>query len=135
MFRTSNLRRLSWVLAIALPAGGCGPRLAEVSGSVAYNGQPVKKGSVCFVCDDGHGPTAAALIQDGQYSLRVLPGQCKVEILAYKKVGQRRVSEGNPKSPMMDIDQQLLPDWYNVKTRLTREVKPGRQQIDFTLTE
>jgi hypothetical protein len=127
------------VLALALIAclAGCGRRdgLTSISGTIAYDGQPVKKGTVTFVPADGNGPTAAAPIVDGKYSVKILPGRKLVRIEAFKVTGTRRYSRGNPNSPMVDMQEQILPARFNTKSKLTREIAPTESVYDFALEE
>jgi hypothetical protein len=128
-------RRMPWLfLALTLFCGCGGSPFSDVSGNVSFDGQPVNKGSISFLPADGRGPTAAAVIEQGRFSVRVLPGEFKVQICSYRKIGERHASEGDPASPIIDIDQQTLPDRFNTATTLTREIKAGRQQVDFPLT-
>ena len=62
--------------ALALCMAGCrGNGLTEIGGTVTYDGQPVQKGSISFLPFDGKGPTAAAIIADGAYSVKVALGR------------------------------------------------------------
>ncbi|MBU4271497.1 MAG: hypothetical protein KKA28_06500, partial [Planctomycetes bacterium] len=68
--------------------GGCGgSRLVEIGGAVTYDGQPVQKGTIAFLPSDGNGPTAAAIIAEGKYTVKVAPGPKQVKIEGYKIVG------------------------------------------------
>jgi hypothetical protein len=117
--------------------GGCsrsgGP--AEISGTVSYDGQPLKKGVITFVPANGSGPTAATTIVDGKYSLKVSPGEKLIRIEGYKVVGQRHYSPNNPNSPMVDMQEQFLPDRYNKKSELARKITPSLRTCDFVLEE
>ncbi len=122
------------MLALAiLCCCGCGARFSDIEGKVALAGKPVNIGTISFLPADGHGPTAAAKIIDGNYSMRVLPGNYKVQISGYRKAGQRHASDGDPKSPMMDILEPIVPERYNSASTLVREVKLGERQFDFLL--
>jgi hypothetical protein len=114
---------------------GCGRSggLSEISGTVSYDGQPVKKGTITFLPADGNGPTAAAKIADGRYSAKVVAGKKLVKIEGFKVVGQRRYSPSNPNSKMVDLQEQFLPDRYNKKSELTREITPALGTCDFDL--
>ncbi len=63
----------AWMLCVA----GCGhgDGLVQIGGGVTYDGQPVKNGTISFLPPDGNGPTAAAIVADGKYSVKVAPGQ------------------------------------------------------------
>ncbi len=113
---------------------GCGSDgLTEIAGTVTFNGQPVEKGNIAFLPPDGQGPTAAATIADGKYSLKIAPGQKKVNIEGYKVVGQQHLRPNDPKSPVIDTLEQILPPRYNTKSELTREITWGEKTYDFDL--
>jgi hypothetical protein len=130
-----RLRLAACVFAVIACMAGCGRGggLSEIGGTVSYDGQPVKKGIVTFAPADGSGPTAAAKIADGKYSAKVAPGKKLVRIEGYKVVGQRRYSPNNPNSRMVDMQEQFLPDRYNKKSELTREITPSLGTCDFIL--
>jgi hypothetical protein len=121
-----------FVLLACLP--GCGQRDARIaiSGTVLYDGQPVKKGIVTFVPANGKGPTAAATIADGHYSVKLAPGNKVIKIEAFKVVGQRHYNK-NPSSPMVDQQEQILPPRYNTKSEITREIASTDKTCDFAL--
>jgi hypothetical protein len=113
---------------------GCGQRDGRIaiSGTVSYDGQPVNKGIVTFVPADGKGPTAAATIVDGKYSVKVAPGKKVVKIEGFKVTGQRHYNK-NPNSPMVDQQEQIIPPCYNAKSELTREITSADKTCDFAL--
>jgi hypothetical protein len=132
---TTKLHRAACGIILLACIAGCGRSggLAQISGAVSYDGQPVKKGTITFAPADGNGPTAAAAIADGRYTLKVSPGQKLVRIEGYKVLGQRHYSPNNPSSPMVDIQEQILPERYNTKSQLTREITPALGACDFVL--
>ena len=78
-------------IALLLLAAGCGRGgLIEITGTVTYDGQPIQKGCITLLPLKGDGPTAAAIVKDGKYTVRVAPGQKRVQIEGYKILGQRR---------------------------------------------
>jgi hypothetical protein len=132
---TNGVRLAACAFALTACLAGCGRSdgLTAVSGTVSYDGQPVKKGTVTFLPADGNGPTAAAVIADGKYSVKVAPGRKLVRIEGYKVLGRRPYNPGNPKSPMVDKQEQILPQRYNAKSELTREITPTLGTCDFAL--
>ncbi len=111
---------------------GCGgDALTEIRGTVTVGEKPLVKGRIDFVPVDGQGPTAAAVIEDGKYSLKIVPGQKKVEILGFRQIGEER--PWGPDRPVRIIDEQILPAKYNEKTELTRDVHRGEETYDFSL--
>ena len=124
---------LGCVLIAALGLAGCGSKDATVSGRVKFDGQPIQTGSIAFVPVDGKTPSAEGVIRDGKYSLPMLPGEKRVQILATKVVGKWQVYQGDPNSPMADKTEQYIPVQYNQGGKLTASVKPGSNKFDFDL--
>ena len=123
-------------IAACLCLAGCGRNgPIEISGAVAYVGQPIRKGAIDFLPADGNGPTAAAIIADGRYSLKVMPGKKRVRIEASKVIGQRRHHPNDPTSRMVDVEQQILPERYNAKSELVCEITAGTRVYDFPLSK
>ena len=114
---------------------GCGSNTNAVTGTVKLAGKPLEKGTISFQPADGDGPTAAEKIVNGQYAVRVRPGQYKVQILGYRKTGERHVNPGDPNSPMTDTLEQIVPERDNTATTLTCDVRRGNQEADFPLEE
>lgn len=133
--RTSMLGRCVGVLLCGLLLG-CGAAKTTVSGAVTLDGQPLEKGRIQMVRADGGGPTAAADVVAGQYTLE-LPeaGTMKVEISAQKVVGQRPAYAGDPNSPMIESVEPIIPPQYNVNSTLTVEIVAGANTgKDFAVT-
>lgn len=120
---------------LLLCLSGCGRRdgLTEITGAVTYDGQPVQKGTISLLPADGQGPTAAAIIANGKYSVKIAPGTKKVKIEGFKVTGQERYKPNDPTSPMVDIQVQILPERYNAKSELTRDIASGAGTLDFAL--
>lgn len=120
-------------MVLLLSACGSDGGLTEISGVVSYAGQPVQKGSINFLPSDGKGPTAAAIIAGGKYSVKVAPGRKQVTVEGHKIVGQRHLNRNDPRSPIVDTLEQILPERYNTKTELTREISSSAVTYDFAL--
>jgi hypothetical protein len=74
-----------FVVSISLFAAGCGSGTATVSGTVTYEGKPVKSGSVILYCADKQ--IVRGLIVDGQYSIPNVPcGSALATVQAHPKV-------------------------------------------------
>lgn len=132
----SRLSRTSFLGAVALTVAtllGCGSRVATVSGKVTLDGQPVANGTIAFVPADGATASAEAKIKDGYYSLQMPPGRKRVQISAMKVTGQRVVYEGDPKSPVVDNVEEIIPPQYNAATTLTCEAPGGSAKQNFEL--
>lgn len=124
-------------LVLLCSFAGCGRDngMMEVSGAVTYDGQPVKCGVISFLPSDGNGPTAATVVTDGRYSVKVAPGKKRVRIEGFKVVGQRHYVPNDPTSPMVDIQEEILPERYNAKSELSREIESGARVCDFALAK
>jgi hypothetical protein len=127
--------RLIVISSVVAVCCGCSSKFADVNGKVTLAGKPISKGTISFTPADGRGPTAAEKITDGQFLIRLLPGRYKVEILGYRKVGERHANQSDPTSPMMDMTEQIVPERYNAATTLTQELKAGTQDITFPLEQ
>ena len=121
------------VCAIALCTGCRHNDLIPISGDVTYDQRPVVKGTIMFQPVDGQGPTAAAVIKDGKYAANVATGKKQVQIEGFNVLGQRHYVPNDPSSPMVDIQEQYLPERYNAASRLTREITRDVDTYDFAL--
>jgi hypothetical protein len=116
------------LLAFCTGCGGDG--FKEIRGTVTYDGKPVKTGTIMLLPPDGRGPTAAAIITDGDYSTKVALGPKQVKIEGFEVKGTRHY----PGSMMTCEDrEQILPERYNTKTEVSCDVTPGVRTYDFTL--
>lgn len=122
-------------LALMPCLAGCGCRdgLTVISGTVVYGGRPVQRGVIAFLPVDGNGPTAAAVVSDGKYSVKAAPGLKRVQIEAYNVIGRRSVVPGDLTSPMVDLQEQFLPVRYNTESELTCEITGDAWTHDFVL--
>ena len=132
---TPSCKLSAYGVAIILCIAGCrrSDGLLQITGAVTYDGQPLQNGTISFLPSDGRGPTAAAIIAEGNYSVKVAPGPKHVRIESYKVVGRRHYVPNDPTSPMVDIQKQILPECYNTKTNLTREIIPTVGSYAFVL--
>ncbi len=126
--------RLLCIAVLCSTLIGCSskPGQATVSGTVTLDAQPLKTGIIRFVPVDGQTPTADATILDGKFAAKVPPGEKRVEIMAPKVVGTKKLYE-TPDSPAVDIVEELLPARYNLQSTLTITVVKGEQTKDFPL--
>jgi hypothetical protein len=114
--------------ATVLLTAGCGQKLTEVSGTVTFDNSPVADGDIIFEDPDGKITPVAGKIVNGQYSVTVPPGSKKVRINASKPA-----TKPDPVMGMMPIEP-LIPKEYNTETKLTVDLKPGKQEgVNFDL--
>ena len=113
---------------------GCGPesKVAQISGNVSVDGQPVKKGSIAFVPSGGQGPSGGGEIIDGKYKTEAALGNCKVEIRVPKSVGKKKLYD-TADSPEQEIFEEVLPQKYNEMTELTFDLKKGKNEKNWDL--
>lgn len=113
------------LFCLALLAG-CGDRLAEVSGTVKIDGQPLEEGEIIFEEADQSKTPAAGKIAAGKYTVKTLPGNKKVRINA-----SRPAKKPDPVLGAAAREAAVAPE-FNEKTKLTATVKPGKQDgVDF----
>jgi hypothetical protein len=134
---TSTIRRLFSICAIAaaIVVVGCerAPTGGTVTGTVTFDGQPLKDGIVSFAPFDGKGQTSDAKIADGKFTASVSIGTMKVMFSAPKVIGKKKMYD-TPDAPSVDEIKELLPDKYNAQSKLTITVKAGNQDEKFELT-
>lgn len=134
------MSRLARNVALAIPAllvalfAGCtrGGAEATVSGAVTLDGHPLKEGLIRFVPADGKSQTADASIVNGTFQAAVPPGEKVIEITAPRVIGRIKMYE-TPDSPVVDKVAELLPDHYNIRSKLRLSVAKGTQEKNFEL--
>jgi len=148
MCRTLRRNDVSWVIVCgmiaALPLAGCGEgdNLSRnaVSGTVKFNGEPLKNGLIEFQpAAPGISTTAAAGITDGSYSLStsqgLQPAKYEVRITSAPQIVERKPGEMPGDNPM-PAAKEIIPAKYNAKTTLTAEVvQGGTNRFEFDLQD
>ncbi len=127
-------RKIVLLLAL-LPALliGCGEaERRQVAGTVTLDGQPLEEGIIRFEAVQGQRPSAAAIIEQGRYTVAVAPGRVRVVIEGYEKIGEHRL-EGEPNAPPVEIKRQIVPARYNRQSELTALIDADRDDLDFVL--
>ncbi|WP_417386336.1 carboxypeptidase regulatory-like domain-containing protein [Gimesia sp.] len=114
--------------------GNSGPDLATVTGNITLDGQPVADARVEFSPSEGRtsvGTTNADGVYELQFSIDragAMIGHHSVKITT-----ERAATGGEGGEPLVPGSKELLPPVYNSKSRLTAEVSPGENTIDFSL--
>jgi hypothetical protein len=127
------LRRLVFLVGFAIVGCTSEPAKGTINGTVTFDGQPLKDGTVNFMPTDGKAQTASAAIIDGKFTASVPIHTMKVTFSAPKVVGKRKMYD-TPDSPTVDDVEELLPAKYTTNSQLTVTVKGGIQMEKFDLT-
>lgn len=120
------------VLGLLVIAAGCGtpgPEIADVSGKVTMDGQPLAGASVVFVPVGGR-PAGAATDAEGNYVLNftrgrkgAIPGESRVQISTKSDPYTDESGKPVPGKP------ETVPAEYNSNSTLTFTVQPGERNV------
>lgn len=116
---------------IGLLFSGCGgeksdrPELGTVSGKVLLDGQPLSEASVMFLPEKGRASFGTTDTQ-GNYSLKY------TDSVFGAKIGTHQVQITT--APADEPEKEKLPAKYHSESTLQMDVKPGRNECNFTLT-
>ena len=115
---------------------GCrdsGPQLGTVSGTITLEGEPLPNAKVLFQPGPGGSPSEGRTDSNGKYELQygidkpgALVGEHVVRITTYQL--ERETADG----PLI-LTKESVPAKYNEQSELTREVKPGHNELNFEL--
>lgn len=129
---------LALCLTPTLLAAGCGdadgPELAEVTGKVMLNGEPLPDARVQFAPEDGR-PSAGTTDENGVYEL-MYTSDTSGAVLGMHTV---RITtavealEGEGDVAGREARAEVVPPMYNTASELTREVTSGSNTFDFDL--
>ena len=139
------------VCLVTIGCGSGGPELGPVTGKVTLDGKPVTNGLVTFMPIGGGRPATGKTDANGQYALIGVDG--KGALLGQHRVTVTTVAEAvvvtemrsdsaeyakqavaNPSDYNSAKVVEPIPERYNTKTELTKEVKSGDNVIDLELT-
>jgi hypothetical protein len=124
---------LPFLGAVFSLAGCRNDSMAELTGTIKVNGQPLEKGSIAFAPVSGKGQTAGGEVTNGNYSVRVGIGVMKVEI-RYPIIAGKKKDYDAPGGKYYNLYDESLPPKYNNESELTVDVKSGKNQKDFDLS-
>lgn len=126
-------------LLLALGCGGADPHGRQpVSGTVSFKGRPLDQGRIQFLpMEVGKGAGAGSLVAKGNYAIPasqgLSPGQYRVQITS-PKAKKGAPLAGPPGMKMPPPGEERIPAEYNLKSRLTVDVKQGAEnKFDFTI--
>jgi hypothetical protein len=117
--------------------GGGGISRAAVDGQVSVNHVALENGTISFSPIDGNsGPTAGGGITNGSYSIHAGKGPAVgwnlVTISGARKTGKRIPDPMH--GMLVDEVVSVVPEQYNSRSTLKRELKPGKNVLDFDLS-
>jgi hypothetical protein len=120
---------------------GCGDgglRRAAVDGQVSIDHVALENGTISFSPTDGNnGPTAGGSIKNGSYSIHAGKGPAVgwnlVTISGARKTG-KRIPDTMRGGVLVDEVVSVVPEQYNSRSTLKRELKPGKNVLDFDLS-
>lgn len=119
------------LLGLLLAMVGCAPGESTVSGTVTLDGKPLEEGNIAFRPLPALAVSEAmgGSIKDGKYQVKARPGQNRVEITATRIVPGKKDNFGTL------LRESILPEKYNAKSELTKEISAGRaNELNFELT-
>jgi len=126
---------LAWTtafVALVFVAGCGGGELAQVSGTVTLDGQPLEGAQVSFWPLDGEGekdrPSAGVTDSNGQYRLMYTAEESGVLI------GRHRVEISTASGGEEGPKPERIPPQYNTRSELTAEVTSGENILNFDLS-
>jgi len=128
-------RRIPGVIALFLLAlaTGCGDGKSTVHGTVTFDGKTVKSGSIVFESTDGELVREGAIITDGAFKTRMSPGKYTIKLHAKHVTGQRTQKGFDGKDEVLDLTEELFPDYFNTKSELIETIKPGDNPLTLNL--
>ena len=139
-----NARRV-WIAAGGLLVLGCVAltvwflREAEptVTGTVRLDNEPLASGSIAWIPIEGTpGPGGGGgITREGKYEIKrgLRPGKYRVEIRSTRTLPGRQVLNPTIPSELVDEEVSVIPEQYNTRSNLFREVRPGSNVVHFDL--
>jgi hypothetical protein len=113
---------------------GCGgAKLGTVTGRITLDGQPLTGAEIAFQPQSPEGsPALGETDHEGRYELRYTRSQ-KGAFIGPNTVRITTAIERENDKGIIVRARERVPAKYNVKTELVRDVKSGRNTIDFDL--
>jgi hypothetical protein len=120
-------------LVLGCGGGPTAAKLAEVSGTVKVDGQPIPEGSITFHGDTPGSQPFSMDIKNGSYSGKATLGIKRVQFASLKEVVQKFTAKDGPGYDTADKVQNVLPSKFTTESKEVAEVKEGANKIDFDL--
>lgn len=109
-----------------------------VTGTVWLDNEPLATGSIAWIPIVGTpGPGGGGGINsEGKYEIRrgLRPGRYRVEIRSTRTLPGRKVLNPTIPTELVDEEVSVIPEQYNTRSSLIREVGPGSNVVHFDLT-
>jgi hypothetical protein len=107
-----------------------------VTGTVTLDNKPLTTGSIAWIPIEGtQGPGGGGGINnDGKYEINrgLRPGKYRIEIRSTITIN-RKVRNPTIPSEFIDEEVSVIPEQYNTKSNLIREIGPGSNVFNFDL--
>ena len=106
-----------------------------LTGTVQLDGELLSKGSIALAPFAGTpGPGGGGGISDGKYEIKrgLQPGRYRVEIRSTRTLPRKVLNPTIP-SELVDEEVSVIPEQYNSRSTLIREVGPGSNVLNFDL--
>jgi hypothetical protein len=107
-----------------------------VTGTVRLDNELLTTGSITWIPIEGTpGPGGGAVISsEGKYEINrgLRPGKYRVEIRSTRTLS-RKVRNPTVPADLVDEEVSVIPEQYNSRSSLIREIHPGSSVIDFEL--
>ena len=109
----------------------------SVTGTVRLDNEPLTTGSIAWIPIEGTpGPGGGGGIStEGKYEIKrgLRPGKYRVEIRSTRTLPGRKVLNPTIPSELVDEEVSVIPDRYNTRSELIREVGRGSKVFNFDL--
>lgn len=114
-------------LLVGCASGPNEPTPVTVTGTVLLDGKPLESGTITFSATDGR-PPAEGTIANGAYSLKVPPGERRVEIRRYVDLKDKKGPGGET------LTMDTIPSKYNNESTLKATVTAeGPNEFGFKI--
>jgi hypothetical protein len=121
---------------VALALGFLREAEPTVTGTVQLDDEPLPSGSIAWIPIDGTpGPGGGGgITNEGKYEIKrgLRPGRYRVEIRSTRTLPRKVLNPTIP-SELVYEEVSVIPEQYNTKSSLIREVAPGSNAVDFHL--
>lgn len=108
-----------------------GPPTYPVSGTVTFDGAPLKTGDIRLEPEAAGEAPDSGPITDGKFSLRAKQGQKRVVVTASREVPGKTIKGAMGEDIV--VKEQFLPARYNEKTELKATIKSSGNTLTFEL--